>query len=109
MDKLTVETVVKYFNERLIFHGISPKKIILFGSSASGNLYKGSDIDVAVVSDDFENVDLFERALLTTKAERDTMRKYDYPLDVIKLTVDEFENDLRMISRFVKKGKLIIH
>ena len=109
MDKVTVETVVGYFKERLIFHGISPKKIILFGSSLSGNLSKGSDIDIAVVSDDFVNVDLFERALLTTEAERETMRKYDYPLDVIKLTVDEFENDLRMVSRFVKAGKLIVH
>lgn len=108
MDKVTVETVVNYFKERLIFHGILPKKIILFGSSISGNLYKGSDIDLAVVSDDFNEIDIFERALLTIEAERETMRKFDFPLDVIKLTVNEFENDLRMISSFIKAGKEIV-
>lgn len=109
MDTITAEIIATYFKERLIYHGISPQKIIIFGSSSGGNVSKGSDIDIAVISDDFGKVDLFERALLTAEAERETMRKYDYPLDVIKLTVDEFENDLRMISRFVKSGKLLMN
>lgn len=109
MDKINIESIINYFRERLIVHGISPQKIILFGSSLSGNLNAGSDIDIAVISDDFIDVDIFERALLTVKAERETIRKFDFPLDVIKLTVNEFEDEQRMISKFIKAGKEIIN
>lgn len=108
MVKTKGEIVAEYFKERLIYSGINPKKIILFGSSKNGYIKAGSDVDIAIVSDDFINVEIFERSLLTSNAERETMRKYDYPLDVIRLTVDEFENDLRIISKYIKGEKLAV-
>lgn len=108
MVKSKSEIVAEYFKKRLVYNGINPKKIIVFGSSINADIKAGSDIDIAIISDDFKDVDIFERSLLTSNAERETMRKYDYPLDVIRLTVDEFENDLRIISKYIKVGKLAV-
>lgn len=46
---------------------IEVKKVILFGSYASGRVSEWSDIDIAVISDDFEGMDYRERLLFLNK------------------------------------------
>lgn len=41
--------------------GIRVKKLIVFGSHAEGRATPDSDIDVAIISDDFEGMSLLER------------------------------------------------
>lgn len=41
--------------------GVSPQKIILFGSYAGGTPREDSDIDVIVIADDFKDMNLRER------------------------------------------------
>lgn len=43
---------------------------------------------------------------MTGNAVRATMRKFDIPIDLIKLTVEEYENETRMIASYVKEGKV---
>lgn len=53
MVKKTIIKKVREFELALIRNGIRVKKIILYGSQATGKYHKDSDIDVAVVSVDF--------------------------------------------------------
>ena len=68
---------------------------------------RDSDIDIAVISNDFKKKNIFELGPMTGNAVRATMRKFDIPIDLIKLTVDEYENETRMIASYVKEGKVV--
>jgi predicted nucleotidyltransferase len=62
----------------------------LFGSALYGNMSKDSDIDLIVISSDFNNLDIFERAKLTMRGEIETLKKYRIPMDIINLSPEEY-------------------
>ena len=61
--KKSIVRTIKYLQDR-----ISITEVILFGSYASGTPHKYSDIDIAVVSPDFENKDVSFKADIFSKA-----------------------------------------
>ena len=79
---------VNFFSAQIRNNGIRINEIILFGSSSTGTAKPGSDIDIAIISDDFVNRNFFDRALLTKDAEMHTVKKFKVPLDVITLTTE---------------------
>ena len=95
------------FMESCLRKGISVNRIILFGSHAKGNATQESDVDVAIVSDDFRGKTIFERAALTKEAEILTIRKYLIPLDIITLTPEELESSASPVSLFVRDGRVV--
>jgi predicted nucleotidyltransferase len=60
MDKKITKTL-KEFKSALEAMGIRVDQIILFGSYAKGNAKRESDIDVAVISEDFKGMNLLKR------------------------------------------------
>ncbi|MBU1570405.1 MAG: nucleotidyltransferase domain-containing protein [Proteobacteria bacterium] len=56
-----VEKIIVSFREELKKLGINTEKIILYGSYAKGKPREDSDIDLIVISEDFENLNLRER------------------------------------------------
>lgn len=97
MDKATIEEVITFLKQSLIKHGVCVESIALFGSALHGNMDNDSDIDIIIISSDFKDLDLFERAKLTMKPETDTIRKYKVPMDVINLSPEEYnESNLKI-------------
>lgn len=92
MDKATIDEVIDFLKQSLIRHGIQVDSIALFGSALTGNMDKDSDIDLIIISADFINLDLFERAIMTMKPETETLRKFKIPMDIINLSPDEYNN-----------------
>jgi len=81
------------------------ERAIFFGSRAIGIARKDSDIDLIIVSDDFEGMDFFERV----------SKMYDYwdldiPVDFLCYTSREF-NKLKklvsIVSHALKQGIII--
>ena len=107
MDKRRVNKIIKFLTEKLIEDGLNVYKVVLFGSYQYGVPNKDSDLDIAVISNDFKNKNIFELGPMTGNAVRATMRKFDIRIDLIKLTVDEYENETRMIASYVKEGKVV--
>lgn len=107
MAKDTVIEAVKYFEMCLKKSGVSISKIILFGSQAKGQAVEESDIDIVVVSKDFENKDIFERARFTKEAEIMTIKKFMIPFDIITMTPEEFESETSLIAGYAKDGEVI--
>jgi len=66
--------------------GIRVKKLLLFGSHARGTAGADSDIDLAVVSDDFTSMDLWERMCLLGRARVGIAR----PMEILGFTQQEF-------------------
>ena len=60
MDK-EIHSIITEYRRKLETSGIKVKKIILYGSYASGGAREDSDIDLVVVSHDFKKVDFCER------------------------------------------------
>lgn len=87
--------------------GVNISKIILFGSQAKGQATEESDIDIAVISKDFEDKDIFERARLTKEAEVMTIKKFMLPLDIITMTPEEFESETSLIADYAREGEVI--
>jgi predicted nucleotidyltransferase len=107
MVKSTVIEALAFMRERLEEDVLRVAKIILFGSYAREQATEESDIDVAIISDDFMDKDIFERAKLTQDPEILTIRKYMIPLDIITLTPEEYEKGSSLISLLARDGKIV--
>ena len=90
MDKTAINELIAFLKQSLIQNGIHVDSIALFGSALTNNMDKDSDVDLIIISSDFINVDVFERAKMTMKPETETMRKFKIPMDVINLSPDEY-------------------
>ncbi|HBY57987.1 MAG TPA: nucleotidyltransferase domain-containing protein [Candidatus Atribacteria bacterium] len=56
-----INRIIEKFKKELEKYNIHPERIILYGSYAKGNAREDSDIDLVVISSDFENMNLRER------------------------------------------------
>jgi uncharacterized protein len=78
------------------------EKIIFFGSRTGKKYSKDSDIDLIIVSDDFNGLDFFERV--------SKMYDYwdlDYPVDFLCYTSKEFEIlklKISIVKEAIKRG-----
>ena len=90
MDKATINEVIDFLKQSLIKYGIQVDSIALFGSALNGKMDKDSDIDLIIISSDFENLDSFERAKLTMMPEVETLQKFKVSMDIINLSPGEY-------------------
>ncbi|MBI1935870.1 nucleotidyltransferase domain-containing protein [Candidatus Woesearchaeota archaeon] len=78
------------------------RKMILFGSMATGRAHKDSDIDLILVSDKFRGKKSFRRSI--------GFYKYwdlDYPVDFLCYTPEEFnklKNQISIVREAIRKG-----
>jgi predicted nucleotidyltransferase len=107
MDKNTVLEAILFMENTLKTDGLNVDKMIIFGSHARAAATKESDIDVAIISQDFEDKDIFERIEMTKNAEIQTIKKYLLPLDIITLSPEELRNENSLIAAYAKKGKVV--
>jgi predicted nucleotidyltransferase len=82
---------------------IRVEKVILFGSVAKGKIHQDSDIDLIILSSDFEKIDFLKRLILLSRIRREL--KKSMPMDVLAYTPKEFKN-LTKKSIILKEAKL---
>lgn len=95
---------VRFLKNRLILDGIKVNDLIVYGSHAKGHPGEESDIDILIISEDFIGKDIFERARITMKAERETVRRFCVPLDIITLTPKEYEDGNSLVVAYAADG-----
>ncbi|MCZ7392086.1 MAG: nucleotidyltransferase domain-containing protein [Candidatus Methanoperedens sp.] len=105
MVKDKIAEAIKFFENCLKEKGLKVSKIILFGSQSTGKGTLESDVDILIISPDFQNKDIFERARLTKEAEIKTTKKFRVPLDIITLTFEEFESGKSLVAGICTKRK----
>jgi len=105
MDRSQTEVIklIKKFRDGI--KSLSLDKMILFGSYARNKQSEDSDVDLLVVSDDFENIKSFKRA-------KDLYLDWDVDVDVdfVCLTNKELKkkrNEVGIISEALKEGVII--
>ena len=87
--------------------GVSVQKFVVFGSRARGEGNEDSDLDIAVVSSDYEGKDIFDRVRLAKKAVMATADRFVIPLDIAHLTPEEYESRSSPIASFAHEGEEI--
>jgi predicted nucleotidyltransferase len=107
MARDAIARVITFLGAALRESGLKVEKLILFGSHAHGEERRDSDIDIAIVSPDFRDKDIFDRSKLIMKAEIATADKFVVPLDLVMLTPEEYESRSSPIASFAHDGEEI--
>ena len=103
MDKAAVLEIISDFEKALELENIKPEKIILFGSYASGDYRHDSDIDLVVISDDFEDKDYWQRIDILSSA----VYKVFKPIEAVAMTQREWQSGDSMITDYAKNGEVV--
>lgn len=89
--------IVQRFKESLEHQGVTPTRIILFGSWAGDTAGEYSDIDLVVVSEDFRNLDFMQRCAVLGRAIASIME----PIEPLAYTPEEFEQARKRKAGFL--------
>jgi len=103
MDKNTAIEATRKFRKALEERNIKVDKIILFGSYSKGTQRDGSDIDVAVISKDFEGRNYWERIDILT----DAIYEVFQPIEAVPFTPKEWEKGDKLIINYAAEGEAI--
>ena len=95
--------IVNRYVAALEEHGIRLKAAVLFGSCASGKAHEWSDIDVALVSDDFQG-DRFADREMIARPTLDT----DCRIEPLPYRSEDFTEDDLFVREIVKTGVKIL-
>ncbi len=86
MDQ-TLDMTLTAYQEQLAQLGIRVQKLIMFGSYAQGTATPESDLDLAVLSDDFAGMDVWSKLSLLGRARLGLAK----PMEIMGLTAAEFQ------------------
>lgn len=91
----------------IIQRGITIERIVIFGSYARGEEKKGSDIDIIVVSRDFEGKDIFEKVEIASGLHRELVERTMMPADIMYYSPTEWEEGNSIIIDMAKEEGIV--
>jgi len=94
------EIIKEYFK----LNNLNLERIVLFGSHSTGRSNRHSDIDLAVISPDFRNKNIFQKAKITGALDWELVKKTDLPFDILYYSDDEWNNSSSLIVFEAKKN-----
>lgn len=99
-DRASVERIIRDFAKAVSAQGVRPEKILLFGSYARGDPRPESDIDVIVVSPDFNGMPARRRWNILGKAAAAVME----PVEALALSPEELEEENLSPTSFLREA-----
>ena len=103
MDKDEVLTIIRRFHSALSARGIKASKLILYGSYARGDYHEGSDIDLVVISEDFQGRGYWERIDILAECICELFE----PIEAVAMTPEEWEEGRSLIVQFASQGEVV--
>ena len=103
MGKKDVLNILLRFKESLERNHIRVDRLILFGSWAKGTQQEGSDIDVVVISQDFEDKDYWARINILSEA----IYQVFQPIEAVAMTPQEWDSKESPVCEFASQGEVI--
>ncbi len=98
-----IMTILKKYVAELERNNIHLEAVVLFGSYATGRYEEFSDIDVALVSDDFQGVRFLDRRRIT----KPTLAT-DYTIDPLPYRSEDFNEEDLFVKEILKTGVRIV-
>ncbi len=84
--------------------GIEVSALVLFGSHSDGTATDGSDVDIALISASFHNLNSLHRRKQIKPALHRISGRYHVPIDLILLTPEEYEKESSIRISFIRNG-----
>lgn len=103
MDKRAVLDIISRFSKAIESGGIRIDKLILFGSYATGGYRQDSDIDIVVISRDFDDKDYWERIDILSSA----IYQVFEPIEAVAMSLEEWESGQSLIVDYAKNGRVL--
>jgi len=103
VDKVAALDAVDRFSQALRELGVRASRVVLYGSYAKGNWREDSDIDVVVVSSDFEGKSYWERIDLLARA----ICVVWQPIEAVAMTPEEWREGKLAVVEFARDGELV--
>ncbi|MBN2543883.1 nucleotidyltransferase domain-containing protein [bacterium] len=102
MDKKPIIEIISKFKDALRNNGISIDKIILYGSWVKNTQKDGSDIDLVVISKDFQGKSYWERQDLLSNA----IYAIFEPIEAIAITPKEYQSNAFNTVDLIQEGSI---
>lgn len=84
--------------------GIEVSALVLIGSHSNGTATDGSDVDLAIISPSFYNLNSLQRRKQIKPALHRIIGRYHVPIDLILLTQEEYEKESSIRMSFIRNG-----
>ncbi len=107
MAENAIDNIIAFFRNKLAGNGLNIAKIVLFGSHANGRAGDKSDLDLVIVSDDFQGKNIFERVALIGDARAAVVQTFRIPVDILLMTPDELENEISPAAEECRSGIVV--
>ncbi|MBI5730903.1 MAG: nucleotidyltransferase domain-containing protein [Ignavibacteriales bacterium] len=98
-----IEKKIHQFVFELKRIGINVEKVILFGSYAKGTYNEWSDIDLAVVSNDFKGIRLIDKENMIS-----AISAVDYDISPLPYRPEDFTEDDLFVKEIIQTGIRIV-
>jgi len=107
MAEAEVREAAKLINNLLKDRNITVDRIIIFGSCAKGNYTEGSDIDIAVISRDFNEKDVFQKAEMLKGLKWTLVEKFELAFDIVPVSLKQWQESSSLVVDFIKEGETL--
>jgi len=107
MAEATVKQAAELIKNILKDRNITVDKIVVFGSYAKGNYTKDSDLDIAVISRDFNEKDVFQKAEMLKGLKWTLVEKFKVAFDIVPVSLKQWQESSSLVVDFIKEGTLL--
>lgn len=98
-----IKKIVERYIAELKRYGLDISTVFLYGSYAKGKPKEYSDIDIAVVSPSFRNMDIFERQMILSRAHHN----FGEPIEPIGFTPEQILEKQGFAREVVENGVVV--
>ena len=103
MDKNAVLKIIHRFKKAVESRDVTIKQIILFGSFKDGTFREDSDIDLVVISDDFDGMDYWQRIDILSEAIYEVFE----PIEAVAITPYEWNRRESLVVDYARNGEVV--
>jgi len=107
MAEEKITAAINFIKGFLKNRNLTLDKVILFGSYVKGNYAKDSDVDIAIISRDFNGRDIFQRAEMLKGLKWSLIAKFMIPFDIVPMSLKEWQEGSSLVVEFVREGQTI--
>lgn len=107
MAEARVREAAGLINGFLKNRNITVDRIIVFGSYAKGNYTKDSDLDIAIISRNFNGKDVFQKAEMLKGLKWALVEKFELAFDIVPVSLKQWEESSSLVVDFIKEGQAL--
>jgi len=107
MAKRKFMKAISILQELIRQKGLDVERIVVFGSYARQEEKEGSDIDIIIVSKNFEGKDIFEKVEIASGLHRELVEKTLMPADIMYYSPTEWEKGNSLIINKAKEEGIV--